>query len=316
LQFKLAIQALVFCAISCIARPVASPLDKRIALLVGKGGVGRTSCACALALAAHSRGLRTLLLEIDYSAGTSHVALALGEADLTEVPRRAAAGMWLARLSAQEGHRRFLRDVLPGGRFVGAALRSRAVRAFLEAAPSFQEMGWYYHLLTLLDDAEYDRVFLDMPATGHALALTSLPEVLLRLVERGPVAEALRRGQGFLLNPAHTAAWVVTLPELLPATEALELLDGLRRCRVPVGGVLLNRYPDDRFDPTDRATLERLLARCATLPLGADAFRAPARADGVRQALAEKAQAPVLTLPELDGSLLSRLAVAIGGAPS
>ena len=59
---------------------------------------------------------------------------------------------------------------------------------FLVAAPSMHEMGLYYHLMMQLyaknQDGEdlYDFVVIDMPATGHTLALTSLPEILLQLI--------------------------------------------------------------------------------------------------------------------------------------
>ena len=55
-----------------------------------------------------------------------------------------------------------------------------------------------------------------MPATGHTLSLTGLPELLLRLVPRGPIAAALREGQSYLNDPKLGAAWVVAIPETLP----------------------------------------------------------------------------------------------------
>ncbi len=57
------------------------------------------------------------------------------------------------------------------------------------------------------------------------------------------------------------AAWVVTLPETLPVSEALELLDGLDHSSMPVGGVILNRYPIDPLYPAERAALKPLFAR-------------------------------------------------------
>ena len=68
-------------------------------------------------------------------------------------------------------------------------------------------MGLFYHLLTLLNqvDAEgkrdFDTIIVDMPATGHALALTQLPEILLRLIPSGPIAKALKEGQSILNDP-------------------------------------------------------------------------------------------------------------------
>ena len=68
------------------------------------------------------------------------------------------------------------------------------------------EMGIFYHLMVLLGERahttgpKYELVVIDMPATGHTLALTELPQILTRLVPRGPVADAIREGQAILNN--------------------------------------------------------------------------------------------------------------------
>ncbi len=77
-----------------------------------------------------------------------------------------------------------------------------------------------------------------MPATGHTLALTSLPEILLDALPDGPIPRYMREGQAYLNDPEKGLAWIVTLPELLPVTEALELIDGLRATRVTPAGVI------------------------------------------------------------------------------
>src|SRR5258706_83390 len=77
----------------------------------------------------------------------------------------------------------------------------------------------------------HETILFDMPATGHALAMTELPDLLLRLIPRGPIAAALREGQTVMYDPERTTALVVTLAEALPVTESLELIAGLRRTR-------------------------------------------------------------------------------------
>ena len=150
---------------------------------------------------------------------------------------------------------------------IRAALRSSALRKFMIAAPAFYELGLMYSLLTLLQATDRDGrarhpfIIIDMPATGHALALADLPQTVLRLVPRGPVATAMRAGQAYLNDPKVTAAWIVTLPEHLPITEAIELLEGLRRSAVPMGGIILNRFLTDPFTDEERAALAQVLAK-------------------------------------------------------
>ncbi|MCA9558729.1 MAG: arsenic transporter, partial [Myxococcales bacterium] len=174
---------------------------------------------------------------------------------------------------------------------------------FLTAAPSFHEMGIFYHLLTLLkatrkDGApEHELIIIDMPATGHTLALTSLPDILLRLIPGGPIARAMREGQGFLNDPRLGEAWVVTLPEQLPVTEAIELLEGLRETRMAAGGVVLNRYPADPFTPHEREAMAEVLR--STPMHGQLEFERIGAAQHAAQRLLGAVHVPVITLPEV-----------------
>ena len=70
----------------------------------------------------------------------------------------------------------------------------------------------------------------------------------------------LRAGLSYVNDPKLSAAYVVTLPEVLPVSEALELIEGLQQSSTPIGGVVLNRLPRDPFTANERAALDPLLA--------------------------------------------------------
>lgn len=248
-----------------VAAPYTPPvhfIDRRIHLITGKGGVGKTTVAVALGRALAQAGQRTLVCEIgDPGAPWSPLGRALGKDDLSPTPHAFSPRLSACLLDATLGHELFLRSILPAGPLIRGAVRSKSLSRFLTAAPSFFEMGIFYHLLTLLDagDSGFEKVIVDMPATGHALALTGLPEILLRLIPGGPIAKALKRGKAWLNTPSNAAAWVVALPEQLPVTEAIELADGLRATDMAVGGVLLNRLPRWPVPADQRAALEAWL---------------------------------------------------------
>ena len=238
----------------------------RLLLITGKGGVGRTTMAAATGIAAARAGRRVLLTEVgEPEAGHSHLGQQFGHEQLTARPLEVEPRLAICTLSATEGHEAFLRAVLPVPALARAALRSKAIRKFLNAVPSFHEMGIFYHLLSLLrerDDDEgllHDLVIVDMPASGHTLALTGLPMTLLKLIPEGPISRELQAGMDLVHDRERTAAWVVTLPEVLPVSECLELIDGLVETQVPVGGVVLNRLPVDPFTEEDRDALAPLM---------------------------------------------------------
>jgi anion-transporting ArsA/GET3 family ATPase len=143
---------------------------------------------------------------------------------------------------------------------------------------------------------EHELIVVDMPATGHALALTGLPEIILNLVRGGPVAHAIREGQAILNNADNSASLVVTLPEEFPVTEAVELVEGLRKTRMPVGGVILNRMPVDPFSAEERALLAPLLD--AHKHLGAGEFHHFTECRKARERLARAIDVPLFVLPE------------------
>lgn len=272
---------------------------RRIHLITGKGGVGRTTVTAALARAL-ARTHRTLLLEVgDPGEGPSPLARLFGREHLPVEAERLEDQLYGARLWAPAGHEGFLRATLPGGGLISAAVRSRALSRFLTAAPSFHEMGLFYHLLMLLEAKPgFDQVVLDMPATGHALALTGLPAVLLRLIPRGPIATALKAGQAHMNDPARCDAWVVTLPEKLPVSEALELMDGLRSTQMTVGGVFLNRLPEDGFSDDELADLEAWLVERSVQGGAALARIRDARTAATRLR-AQVPDLPIVALPEV-----------------
>jgi anion-transporting ArsA/GET3 family ATPase len=297
-------------------------LSRRIHLVTGKGGVGRTTVSAALAVAAAARGKRVLLTEIgDPEGGFSAIGRKFGREHLTPDPQPLGrAGLLGCHVWATRGHELFAHSVVPAGPLIRGALRSKALRKFVAAVPSLYELGVFFHLLRLLqatreDGApEHEVIVADMPATGQTLALTSLPEILLDALPDGPVPRYMREGQVYLNDPEVGVAWVVTLPEPLPVTEALELVDGLRATRVTPAGVILNRIPEDPFAPEERDALEALLAR---QPMhGELTFRQIGAARAAREQLDAATELPVFELPELPEeppeAMLEELAKRIG----
>jgi anion-transporting ArsA/GET3 family ATPase len=283
---------------------VQEVLEKRVVLVTGKGGVGRSSVAAAFATVAARARKRVLLCEIgELGSEDSPLARIFGYDRLPDEPTEVASGIKATLLLSHKGQELFLRSVLPVPALAKAALGSEALRRLLSAAPSFREMGIFYHLLTLLKaehpggGPEHELILVDMPATGHTLALTGLPEILLGLVTRGPIAAALREGQSYLNDPKKGTAWVVTLPEALPVSETLELVAGLEKTAMPVGGVVLNRMPEDPFTDAERAALRPIVEKNALF--GASGFARAEEAQRARTRIEAETKLPLLLVPEL-----------------
>lgn len=280
-------------------------LDKRIALITGKGGVGRSSVTAALAHVAARAGKRVLVAELsDGSTDYSALARLFGLDQLPRTAAQIAPGIVGTQLLSEAGIELFLTSVLKVSSLVKLALGFEPLRRLSMATPSLRELGIFFHLLVSLrarrpdGTPEHELVLVDMPATGHTLALTGLPEVLLRLISRGPIADALREGQGYLYDPARAGAYVVTLPETLPISEALELIEGLERTSIPCGGLIINRLPGDAFTSDERHALAPLLARQPIF--GAASFHRLADARLAVARLRAATHLPLIQCPELE----------------
>jgi arsenite/tail-anchored protein-transporting ATPase len=248
---------------------LADLLSARLVLVTGKGGVGKTTVAAALAKIGAASGKRVLVAEVGVSPDArSPMLSALGDSRHNPLePMQIGENLWTVLLTPESGHRAFLRDVLPLGFLADRALKAEPLRRFLQAAPAFAELGVLYRGLQLVRAERskhvplFDLVILDAPATGHALAFATLPQLLLKIIPGGPIGRTAREGIALLHDPAHTKAVVATLPESLPVAEALELMQGLRKANLSVHGVVANLVPDDPFTPAEHDALSELMSR-------------------------------------------------------
>lgn len=288
-------------------------LTKRTVFVAGKGGVGRTTLATALALAASNQGKRVLVAEIGVpEVDFSPLGHLFGRDTLPDVPIPLAPDVFGVVLASRTGHEAFLRSVLPVPVLVRAALQSKPLRRFFSATPSLNELGVFYHLLVLAKQLNhqkkpaFDQIIIDLPATGHALALAQLPEQLLRIIPRGPIAMAMREGTQRFFDAEYAALWVATLPEALPVSECLELVQALQDTSMPLGGVLVNKVPNQRFSKAERQLLDAMVQQHAVF--GTTQYQGLVHMQAALHRLATSTELPLCQVPTRteDGLALAR----------
>ena len=206
--------------------------DKRLVFVTGKGGVGKTTVALALGIAAARSGLRTIVAELN---GQARAAEAFGLAPPAPGAETALDGERLHAISidVELAMEEYLHERV--GRVGDLLAASRAFHAFASATPGMRELLTIGKAWELAQDTRrvagaqpYDLTIVDAPATGHALAALRAPATFAGIARVGPIAHQGSTIDATLRDPEQTAAVVVALPEEMPVTETLALRDGLR----------------------------------------------------------------------------------------
>jgi len=289
-----------------------SLFEKRLLILAGKGGVGRTTVAAALARAAAARGRRVLLAQ---TASAERLGKLLGRpGPIGPTVVRVADRIDAVNMTPREALHEYALQVLRYEAVYRALFDNRAVRGFLNAVPgldAYAMLGkaWWHTTEKVGHVPKYDLVILDGPASGHGLAMLRIPQAILDAAPTGPLVADARALRSLLLNPLETAVVPVTLPEELPVNETLELVRAVRQekaLRLPLAPVIVNAYPPGRLsEPGVAEVLDALPSVTGDADLDvtlrtAEGVRARRRtAESMLARLRAEADLKVVTLPWL-----------------
>lgn len=221
-------------------------LDRRLLVFAGKGGVGRTTAASALALLAARQGKRVLLAQ---TRGRSRLQEIFSvERDFSEVAP-VQDNLWAVNMTPENALREYGVMVLHSAFLFRQVFERDVVRAFMRAVPGLHDYSmlgkvWYHTTEQVSGRPRFDLVILDGPATGHILTLLRIPKIILDTVPEGPLTGPARDNWGLLTDPKRCLMVLTTLAEDLPVSETLQLAKGLAELRLCMGPLIVNRlYP-------------------------------------------------------------------------
>ena len=231
-------------------------LDLDLVWVTGKGGVGKTTVAAALAELASGAGLRTLVCEMDAKGA---LARAFDVQELvfehTEVLPRLEAMTMNTEDALREYLRLFVRVPLLGR--IGPLASTFDFVA--DAAPGVKEILAVGKLCYEVREQRYDLVVVDAEASGHIVSQIGAAKVIGDLVHVGLVRDQTEWMLDILEDPQRTGVVVATTPEEMPVTESIELL---RRLRAETGAhpaaVVANRVLPVLFDRRQQPVADRL----------------------------------------------------------
>jgi len=308
---------------------VSDLLDKRVVLVLGKGGVGRSTVAAAIAAACARRGRRTLLFEA--SANDRFGELFGGSEPVGTSITRLRENLYAVNTNPGAALEEYGLMVLKFRRVYRMVFENRVTRYFLRAIPGLDEYAvlgkaWFHWNEEERGRPAWDTLVFDMPASGHAMSMLRIPKVILETVPEGPLTRDAATLRKQLQDTSHTAIVLATLAEEMPVTEARELTALLhRQLNLRVARLIVNQVFPDRFPSGSPAeqVLERLDAASGDLAALAGHGRTALRrrrlneryiAELARHLVIPRLELPLLFAPRLGPAEVDQLSQLIEAA--
>jgi anion-transporting ArsA/GET3 family ATPase len=262
---------------SALGTRVPRTLQRKLVVITGKGGVGKTTIAAALGMAGAERGLRTVVVELGDQrrlpvlfAGATPNTNGRPDEQAREQSRAGAEtalaeNLWSVTIDPDRALLEWLQSL--GGRVPGRVLASSGTfQYFAAAAPGAKELVSMVKIWELTRDerwrrrgGRYDLVVLDAPATGHALGLLHSPRTFGAIARVGPIFGQAQQVRELLEDSAQTSYLAVTQPTEMAVGETLDLEAGLRsQLGCKLDAAIVNATLPQRFDRGELAQIERL----------------------------------------------------------
>jgi anion-transporting ArsA/GET3 family ATPase len=231
-------------------------LDRQLVFVTGKGGVGKSTIAAALALLAAEQGKRTLVCDLD-AKGDLADFYETGPTSFT--PREVHPRLFAMSMDTEESLKEYLTLQLKLPRMARIGPLARIFEFVATAAPGVKEILTVGKVTWEARQRNYDLVVVDASPTGHIVGQLEAPHAINELVQVGMV----RQQTGWLIevlsDPTRTGLVIVTTPEEMPVNETIELSGRVEReTSVNLAAIVVNRVLPELFGRGEEEVFERL----------------------------------------------------------
>ncbi len=248
-----------FVGASRVTGPIEALEARRFLFVTGKGGVGKTTFSAATATALAARGRRVLIAMAHTKERLSAV---LGTKPIGDEVVECLPNIWAVNISPELALYEYGLMVIKVKTVANAVFKNGYIKAFLRAVPGLYEWSMlgkaWFHTTEKLDNGRdrFDVVIFDAPATGHGLDMLRVPKVILDVAPPGVLRRDAEEAVALFRDPKRAGIIVVTLPEEMPVSETIELVDSVEKeLAMPVLRIVVNGVFPPLFSDDERAAL-------------------------------------------------------------
>ncbi len=225
---------------------ISSLLTRKLLLVTGKGGIGKTTVAATLGQASAANGKSTLLVE---SAATDQLAPLFG---MPPSPKhdevKVGPGLATVNLEPSENFREYVVKYLGQRLLYETVFSHRLVKSFINTIPGLSELmmlGRLFYQCELAAGPRHQAVVFDGYASGHFLSLMTTPDAVLQTNIGGPIVKESERVKAFLADATRCGIVYVATPEELVVSEVLDFLPKLaEKSPAKLLALVINKVPE------------------------------------------------------------------------